>query len=126
MRCLKRWWSDPWNKWDVASMVLYFFAFCVPVNGSRYLFALFSFVWCLKFYQFLRKFKSVGTYIIIVQKMVGVIFFCYKNNSLTESTITLAYTQNHFVHRPFKVLSLCVLSCLIRFLMIGVLGLSPR
>jgi len=70
MRCLKRWWSDPWNKWDVASMVLYFFAFCVPVNGSRYLFALFSFVWCLKFYQFLRKFKSVGTYIIIVQKMI--------------------------------------------------------
>jgi len=51
-------------------MVLYFVSFSVPIKGSRYLFALFSFVWCFKFYQFLRKFKSVGTYIIIVQKMV--------------------------------------------------------
>jgi len=36
-RCISRWWSDPWNKWDLASMVPHFWNFglvgLVPLVG---------------------------------------------------------------------------------------------
>ena len=71
---LKRWWSDGWNKLDVLSMVIYYIAFILEcagvINASRLLFSTFTFIWCLKFYQFLRAFESLGTYIILVQKML--------------------------------------------------------
>ena len=71
---LKRWWSDNWNKLDLLSMVLYYVAFSLELGGavqaSRLLFSTFTFIWCLKFYQFLRAFQSLGTYIILVQKML--------------------------------------------------------
>ena len=71
---LKRWWSDGWNKLDFLSMVIYYIAFILEcagvINASRLLFSIFTFIWCLKFYQFLRAFESLGTYIILVQKML--------------------------------------------------------
>ena len=71
---LKRWWSDNWNKVDFFSMMLYYTAFSLELagalNGGNLLFSVFSFIWCLKFYQFLRAFESLGTYIILVQEMV--------------------------------------------------------
>ena len=71
---LKRWWSDGWNKLDAFSMVIYYIAFILEcagvINASRLLFSTFTFIWCLKFYQFLRAFESLGTYIILVQKML--------------------------------------------------------
>ena len=71
---LKRWWSDGWNKLDAFSMMIYYIAFILEcagvINASRLLFSIFTFIWCLKFYQFLRAFESLGTYIILVQKML--------------------------------------------------------
>ena len=71
---LKRWWSDGWNKLDLLSMVIYYIAFILEcagvINASHLLFSIFTFIWCLKFYQFLRAFESLGTYIILVQKML--------------------------------------------------------
>ena len=71
---LINWWSDSWNKLDFLSMMLYYIAFCLEcvsiINASRLLLSTFTFIWCLKFYQFLRAFKSLGTYIILVQKML--------------------------------------------------------
>ena len=71
---LKRWWSDGWNKLDFLSITIYYLAFLLEcagvVNASRLLFSIFTFIWCLKFYQFLRAFESLGTYIILVQKML--------------------------------------------------------
>ena len=71
---LKRWWSDGWNKLDLLSMIIYYIAFCLERSGvvqtSRLFFSTFTFIWCLKFYQFLRAFESLGTYIILVQKML--------------------------------------------------------
>ena len=54
-------------------MFLYYFGITLDFAGSsdsRYVLAIVTFIWCLKFYQFLRAFESVGTYIIMVQKMV--------------------------------------------------------
>ena len=71
---LKRWWSDGWNKLDAFSMMIYYLAFILDsagvISASRLLFSTFTFIWCLKFYQFLRAFESLGTYIILVQKML--------------------------------------------------------
>ena len=71
---LRRWWSDAWNKLDFLSMMLYYVAFFLEcagvINASHLLFSTFTFIWCLKFYQFLRAFESLGTYIILVQKML--------------------------------------------------------
>ena len=71
---LRRWWSDGWNKMDFLSMMLYYIAFFLEcagvINASRLLFSTFTFIWCLKFYQFLRAFESLGAYIILVQKML--------------------------------------------------------
>ena len=71
---LQRWWLDSWNKLDILSMALYFTAFGLECGGvvsvSHLLFSTFSFIWCLKFYQFLRAFESLGIYIILVQKML--------------------------------------------------------
>jgi len=71
--CVKAWWSDPWNKLDLISLLIYYVAFILDVTGvpeSRILFSTFTFVWCLKFYQYLRAFESLGTYIILIQKML--------------------------------------------------------
>ena len=71
---LKRWWSDGWNKLDLLSIIIYYVAFSLECSGvvqtSRLFFSTFTFIWCLKFYQFLRAFESLGTYIILVQKML--------------------------------------------------------
>ena len=71
---LRRWWSDGWNKIDFLTMMLYYLAFLLEcagvINVSRLLFSTFTFIWCLKFYQFLRAFESLGIYIILVQKML--------------------------------------------------------
>ena len=63
---------------DAISMILYYISFGLDLAGfseSRYLFAVFSLVWCLKFYQLLRAFESVGLYIIIMQKMVRILLY---------------------------------------------------
>ena len=71
---LKRWWSDSWNKLDLLSMAIYYTSFSLECGGatktSRLFLSTFTVIWCLKFYQFLRAFESLGTYIILVQRML--------------------------------------------------------
>ena len=76
-------------------MLLYFVAFSLDVAGvpeSRIVLASFSFVWCLKFYQFLRAFESVGTYIIMVQKMASILDKDY----LSSTIETVPYSIFHW------------------------------
>lgn len=71
---LTLWQSDGWNRLDLLSILVYFVAFTLEWAGFRHsahrMFSAFSFIWCLKFYQFLRAFEALGTYIILVQKML--------------------------------------------------------
>ena len=59
---------------DAISLFLYFVAFGLQLCGikeSRFILSIFAFIWSVKFYQFLRKFESLGIYIILVEKMVS-------------------------------------------------------
>jgi len=114
--CLRNWWSDSWNKLDCISMLIYYIGFCLNVAKipeSRIVFATFSFIWCLKFYQFLRAFESVGTYIIIVQKMLPQL----GNFSLVALIALIGYgifmTSTLFPHHNFQLWS-TVLMVLVR------------
>ena len=71
---LKLWASSAWNILDFFSIIVYYFGFMLSFLDdylSKIVFAVFLFIWWIKFTQFLRTSALLGLYVVMILQMVS-------------------------------------------------------
>ena len=94
-RKLQRWWSSPWNVLDFITLSLYYLAFilsfCTPY-ASKIVMAIDGFFWFVKISQFLRTFRTLGTYMVMICNML------YHMRTFMVMIIILTIAYGIFMH----------------------------